>query len=195
MKATTSVRWGQDSTPPSRWKGQHSGDCCPLLFLLYIEPLLGGSTSAGVDTDSAACPQRPHPTPAGAYADDLNCYDDGLRPTRAGTKLNTFASEFSLPINGKTVATAALHRDVHTKLCTVKMPRRVARQLEGQLQIQATPNPSVLETPSATSGCSHHDARLGPTTPGQRPDFAHKLNRRATRTDAPTRSSDSSNGA
>jgi hypothetical protein len=39
--ATTSVRWGQDSTPPIRWKGAAFRETLsPLLFLLYIEPLL-----------------------------------------------------------------------------------------------------------------------------------------------------------
>jgi hypothetical protein len=90
------VRWGQDSTPPIRWKGQHSGRRCrPSCSCFTSSRCSGGSTSAGVDTDSAACPPKTAPdTNKCARADDLNCFDDGLRPTRAGTKLNTFASEF-----------------------------------------------------------------------------------------------------
>jgi hypothetical protein len=58
--ATTSVRWGQDSTPPIPMeRGSIQGDS-PLLFLLYIEPLPGGSTAGG-DTDSAACPPKTAP--------------------------------------------------------------------------------------------------------------------------------------
>jgi hypothetical protein len=140
---------------PSRWKGQHSGDSLsPLLFLLYIEPLLGGSTSAGVDTDSAACPPRPHPTPISARMLTTSTVSTTVSDLRVQAQNSTCKRIQSAHKWGKTVATAALHRDVHTKLCTVtEMPRRVARQLEGQLKA-STPNPSVLETPSATSGCS-----------------------------------------
>jgi hypothetical protein len=80
-------------------RGSIQGDSLSPLLLLYIEPLPGGSTSAGVDTDSPPTKDRTrHQISALAYADDLNCHDDGLRPTRAGTKLNTLASEFSLPM-------------------------------------------------------------------------------------------------
>jgi hypothetical protein len=73
------------------------------------------------------------------YADDLNCFTSSVSDLRMqAKKLDTFATEFSLPINGgKTVAMAALHRDVKTKLCTPsEMPRKVARELKGQLKIQ-----------------------------------------------------------
>jgi exonuclease III/ribonuclease HI len=142
--ATTSVRWGQDSTPPIPMeRGSIQGDSLsPLLFLLYIEPLLRWIHVGGRGYRFGCLPTKDrtrHQISALAYADDLNCFTTTVSDLRVqAQKLNTFASEFSLPINGgKTVATAALHRDVHTKLCTVtEMPRRVARQLEGQLQIQ-----------------------------------------------------------
>jgi hypothetical protein len=166
----------------------------PLLFLLYIEPLLRWIHVGGRGY-RFGCATRPHPTP-NKCARMLTTSTVSRRrsPTYACRhKTQHLCKRFSLPINGRQ---SQLQHSTGTSTQTVHGDRNaqtVARQLEGQLQIQAsTPNPSVLETLPLPRGAPH-DARLG-LTPGQRPD-SRKLNRRATRTDAPTRSSDSSNGA
>ena len=140
--ATTSVRWGQENTPPIPMdRGSIQGDSLsPLLFLLYIEPLLRWLHVGGRGYRFGCLPRQDrarHQLSTLAYADDLNSFTLSVSDLRMQAhKLDTFATEFSLPINGgKTVATAALHSDVHTKLCTAtEMPKRVARRLEGQLE-------------------------------------------------------------
>jgi hypothetical protein len=112
-------------------RGSIQGDSLPLLFLLYIEPLPGGSTSAGVDTDSAACPPKTAPDTKSVRSRMLTTSTVSRRrsPTYACRHKTQHLCKRIQSAHkwGKTVATA-LHRDVHTKLCTVtEMPRRVAR--------------------------------------------------------------------
>jgi hypothetical protein len=114
-------------------KGQHSRLAVALLFLLT-------SSRCSVDPRRRAIPirllahQTAPDTKSALALTTSTAHDDGLRPTRAGTKLNTFASEFSLPING--VRQSQLQTPPGRNLHRHRNAQTVARQLEGQLQIQ-----------------------------------------------------------
>jgi hypothetical protein len=60
----------------------------------YIEPLLRWIHVGGRGYRFGCLQRHPTQISALAYADDLNCFDDGLRPTRQN---NTFASESACP--------------------------------------------------------------------------------------------------
>jgi hypothetical protein len=134
MKARPRACDGDKTAPrPSRWKGAAFETRCR-------PPVPALSSRCSVDPRRRAIPirllahQTAPDTKSALALTTSTAHDDGLRPTRAGTKLNTFASEFSLPING--VRQSQLQTPPGRNLHRHRNAQTVARQLEGQLQIQ-----------------------------------------------------------
>jgi hypothetical protein len=63
MKARPRACDGDKTAPPIPMERQHSGRLAPLLFLLYIEPLLRWIHVGGRGYRFGCLPTRPHPTP------------------------------------------------------------------------------------------------------------------------------------
>ena len=144
--ATTRVRWGLDKTGPIPVdRGTIQGDSLsPLLFLIYLEPLLrwlhwggrGYKFGCITDTDTKIKQQLS----AAAFADDLsittNCISDLHIQAR---KLSDYSDWVEMKISAsKSIVSAMPYRQIHVDGgSTAKTQiRQIANQLRNKIQVQ-----------------------------------------------------------
>ena len=143
--ATTQVKWDHGITSPIPVdRGSIQGDSLsPLLFLIYIEPLLRwlhvGAKGYMFGCIDKQADRITHHLSSAAYADDLSILTSKVSDLKIqAQKLSEFSTWAHLPVNiGKTMVTGVLYQNIITQMYGHKGTlQQVRAQLENQILVQ-----------------------------------------------------------